>query len=90
MATLEKAAGGVAGGGGTVALRQFLDKPTNTWWKQPSVMYGLGTGLLGAGVWWAGNNRMINVPMSASDFFGGHAATALPAGLISAFLHTRN
>lgn len=84
MASLnvQRAAGGGAGLGGTLAARQFLDEPGQTRLRQPSVLFGLGTGLLGAALWYTD----IDTPVVDDDFWISHAMTSVPtAAFFAAF-----
>lgn len=83
MATLKTVAGGGLGAGGTVLARTQLDDPSRDRYTQPSVLYGLGTGLLASGLFMADNVGVLDAPLG-SDFWASHAITATPAGVFSA------
>lgn len=90
MAQIHRIVGGVAGLGGTLGARMFLDEPGADRFQQPSVMYGLGTGALATALWGLDTTGTFNLDSNlvrgTSDFFATHAATALPAGGASALL----
>lgn len=90
MAQIHRIAGGVAGLGGTLAARMFLDEAGADRFRQPSVMYGLGTGGVATALWGLDATGTFDLDMNilqgTSDFFASHAATALPAGGASALL----
>lgn len=90
MAQIHRIVGGVAGLGGTLGARMFLDEPGADRFSQPSVMYGLGTGALATALWGIDTTGTVNLDSTlvrgTSDFFASHAATALPAGGASALL----
>lgn len=77
---VQQFAGGGAGLGGTLAIRQYMDEPGQGRLMQPSVLYGLGTGVLASAMWWAD----IDVPLIADEFWASHAMTALPSGMFMA------
>lgn len=80
MARLEQFGGGAAGAGGTLAMRQYVDEPGQSRLKQPSALFGLGTGALAAGLWYTD----LNTPFIGDDFWASHAITALPTGMFMA------
>lgn len=80
MARLEQFAGGAAGAGGTIAMRQFVDEPGTSRLRQPSALYGLGTGALAGALWYTD----FDVPFLGDDFWASHAISALPTGMLMA------
>jgi hypothetical protein len=83
MASLQRYAGGAAGIGGAIAMRQFLDEPGQSRFTQPSVLYGLGTGLAAGGLYLT---DAVDLPVLGDGFLAAHAIGATPAGLFySAF-----
>jgi len=76
MADLQRYGGGAFGLGGTLAARQYLDEPSGNRFTQPSVLFGLGTGALAAGLYLAD----IQTPVVRDEFWASHAITALPTG----------
>lgn len=90
MAQIHRIAGGIAGLGGTLAARLTLDEAGKDRFKQPSVMYGLGTGIAATALYGLDTTGTVNLDATlingTADFFTAHAATALPAGGASAIL----
>lgn len=97
MARLESYAGGVTGVGGTVALRQTMDKKGGLLGDpgslldrltRPSVIYGVGTGALAGGLYWMDENRRADTTPFGIDntFWGTHALTGVTSGTVSALL----
>lgn len=96
MARLESYAGGATGLGGTVALRQTMDskggllgEPGTTLDRatRPSVVYGVGSGLLSAALWWLDEKGTDTTPGGIDNaFWATHSLTALPSGAVSALL----
>jgi len=90
MAQIHRIAGGIAGLGGTLAARLTLDEAGKNRFQQPSVMYGLGTGVAATALWGLDTTGTVNLDQTlidgTADFFTAHAATALPAGGASAIL----
>mgnify|MGYP000102451346 CR=1 FL=1 len=86
MARLQQFAGGAFGAGGTIAIRETLGGPDYTRWRQPSVLFGLGTGALATGLWYTNKSGRFETPVLGEDFWGAHALTSVPAGLLYAAL----
>ena len=82
MARLQQFAGGAFGAGGTIALRETLDTPGQSALRQPSTIFGLGTGLAAAGLYVGNRFGLVDTPVLDQDFWGAHALTALPTGLL--------
>jgi hypothetical protein len=82
MARLQQFAGGAFGAGGTIALRETLDTPGQSAFRQPSTIFGLGTGLAAAGLYLGHRVGAVDTPVLDQDFWGAHALTALPTGLL--------
>jgi len=80
MAQLQRFAGGGFGLGGTLAARQFMDEPGQSRLKQPSVLFGAGTGALASLLYLVD----VDTPLITDDFWASHAITSLPAGLFFA------
>jgi len=78
MARLQQTAGGAFGLGGTLAARQFLDQPGQNRFTQPSVLFGLGTGVLASALWYTGLDTV--TPLS-DEFWGSHAMSSIPTGM---------
>jgi hypothetical protein len=78
MASLQRYAGGAAGIGGAIALRQFLDESGQSRFTQPSVLFGLGTGLAAGGLYLT---DAVDVPVLGDGFLAAHAIGATPVGL---------
>lgn len=76
MATIMRYAGGAFGLGGSIALRQRFDSPGQGRLRQPSVLFGLGTGAVASAIYLTG----FDTPVVGSDFWASHALTSLPAG----------
>lgn len=94
MPKLEPIAGGAAGVGGTVALRELRDQDGGLLGQtgtvldratRPSVVYGAGTGALAAALWYLDNERIMETTPFGVDrsFWATHALTALPSGVAS-------
>lgn len=90
MARIQELGGAATGIGGTVALRQIADTPDGSRYRQPSVLYGLGTGLLASGMYFADQFGFVNTPMVDSSLFATHAMTATPSGMFSAAFPKRS
>lgn len=86
MARLQQFAGGALGAGGTIAVRETLGAPDYGRWRQPSVLFGLGTGALATGLWYTNRSGRFETPVVGEDFWGAHALTSVPAGLLYAAL----
>lgn len=97
MARLQTISGGVLGAGGTVALRQtmdtqdgqpnnFLGEPNSIQGRlsRPSVIYGLGGGLLSGALVYADRERYIDTPDMLDGVFEGLMYSGIPAGVASA------
>jgi len=95
MATLESIGGGITGTGGTVALRETLDKNGGLLGQagsieervtRPSVLYGAGTGLVAAGLWYLDDTRRMNTTPFGIDnmFWATHALSGIASGVASA------
>jgi len=89
MARLQQFAGGAFGAGGTIALRETLDEPGQDTFKQPSTIFGVGTGLAAAGLWLGHEFGIVETPVLDQDFWGAHAITATPTGLLFSRLPKR-
>jgi hypothetical protein len=77
--TTQRVAGGAFGAGGTLGARQILDEPGQNRYTQPSVLFGLGTGVLAGALWYTD----VETPVVTDDFWASHAMTALPSGALS-------
>jgi hypothetical protein len=90
MAQIHRIAGGVAGLGGTLAARRTHDEASKDTFEQPSVLYGLGTGVAATALWGIDTAGILSLDQTlvngTADFFTAHAASALPAGGASALL----
>jgi len=86
MAQLQRFGGGAFGAGGTIAIRETLDEPSDSRWTQPSVLFGLGTGALATGLWYTNKTRRFETPVLGEEFWGAHALTSIPSGLLYAAL----
>lgn len=86
MAQLQRFVGGGTGLGGSLASRQFFDEPGQNRFLQPSVIYGLGTGVLAGTLWWTD----IDTPVIEDDFWASHALTAIPTGAFFAAFPKRS
>lgn len=97
MATLQTAAGGVLGAGGTTALYKTMDmqdgEPNNLLGdpdsitgrlSRPSVLFGLGGGLFSAGMWYLDNERIVNTPDALDGLWQGMVYGGVPAGAAAA------
>jgi len=76
MARLQQYAGGAFGAGGTISARQFLDEAGQNRLTQPSVLFGLGTGVLAGALWFTD----VETPVFRDEFWASHAMTAIPTG----------
>lgn len=81
MANLQRYGGGAAGVAAPVAARQFLDEPGQSRLTQPSVLAGVGTGVLAGGLYLT---DAVDVPVVGDDFLAAHAITSTPLGLFYA------
>lgn len=86
MARLQQFAGGAFGAGGTIATREVFGEAGTSRFRQPSVLFGLGTGAAAAALWWTNKTGRFETPVLDESFWGSHAATALPAGALYAAL----
>lgn len=82
--TVASTGGLVSGAGGTVVLRERLDRPGDDRITRPSVIYGVGTGLAGFGIHALANMGRINIPESAMPTIESHSSAALVSGVFSA------
>lgn len=82
MAQLAASAGSVAGGSGTLLARELFDTPGDKSLFRPSVLFGLGGGLLGMAAGYAAENRLFDIP-----FFSNRMVStfAMPFGISSFF-----
>lgn len=96
MPNLEPIAGGATGVGGTVLVRETQDQKGGLYGSagsltermtRPSVLYGVGTGSIAGLLYYLDSERIMDTTPLGIDnsFWGTHALTAIPAGLVSAF-----
>jgi len=86
---LASGTGGAVGFGTPIAMRQFVDQPGDTSLTRPSVLTGVGGGVLALGAYWAMKKGMFHGGMQMEDalfaagvggVLGGATVAFFPAG----------
>lgn len=82
MVGLQRIGGGVVGAGSTAAIRARVDEPGTSRYRQPSVLWGLGSGVAAGAAYFLD----IDIPVVSDGFLASHVFASVPLGITFAAL----